>query len=268
MPRSAGASSSTTMHGHAVRPDGVVTRLSATSARFRGRPKPVVAPRGPAYTAGGRDAGHTASTRASAGEMTDLYHHPLCPHSRFIRLILGEMGTEPDLVEERVFDRRRDFLAMNPAGTTPVLVEDPTGPVPGAGPIAEYLDETRGAALGDRRLVPGTAVGRVEMRRLLDWWNGKFFAEVSSHLITEKVYKRFMTADQGGGAPDMDAVRVARTNIRYHMRYIGFLIRGRNWMAGDRLTYADLAAAAHLSAIDFLGDVPWAEDETAKTWYG
>ena len=41
----------------------------------------------------------------------------------------------------------------------------------------------------------------------------------------------------------------------------------RNWLAGDRLTYADLAAAAHISCADFLGDVPWDEDEAAKHWY-
>ena len=199
--------------------------------------------------------------------MTDLYHHPLCPHSRFIRLALGEMGIAPDLREERAFERRHDFLAMNPAGTTPVLVEPPFAAVPGAGPIAEFLDETLGPRFGDRRLLPDDPAGRAEVRRLLDWFNGKFFAEVSGHLITEKVYKRFMAADQGGGAPDMDAVRVARTNIRYHLRYIGHLIRSRNWLAGERLSFADLAAAAHLSAIDFLGDVPWAEDETAKSWY-
>lgn len=199
--------------------------------------------------------------------MTDLYHHPLDPHSRFIRLVLGEIGIEPNLIEERVFDRRREFLIMNPAGTTPVMVEPPLAAIPGAGPIAEYLDETRGLALGDRRLLPEDPADRIETRRLLDWFNVKFFSEVSGHLITEKVYKRFMAPEQGGGAPDMDAVRVARANVRYHLRYIGFLIRSRNWLGGDRLTYADLAAAAHLSSIDFLGDVPWAEDETAKTWY-
>lgn len=199
--------------------------------------------------------------------MTELYYHPLCPHSRFIRLILGEFGIEPHLIEERVFDRRREFLIMNPAGVTPVLLEDHVPPVPGAGPIAEYLDETRGLALGDRRLLPEDLGGRVEVRRLLDWFNGKFFEEVSCNLITEKVYKRFMSAEQGGGAPDMDLVRVARANIRYHLRYIGHLIRNRNWLGGDRMSYADLAAAAHLSSIDFLGDVPWAEDETARSWY-
>ena len=199
--------------------------------------------------------------------MPDLYHHPLCPHSRFIRLALGEFGIEPNLIEERAYERRREFLLMNPAGTTPVLVEDHAPPVPGAGTIAEYLDETCGLGLGDRRLLPDQPVARVEVRRLVGWFNHKFFAEVSEHLVREKIYRRFMTADQGGGAPDMDAVRVARSNVRYHLRYIGYLIRSRRWLGGDTLSYADLAAAAHLSSVDFLGDVPWAEDETAKSWY-
>ncbi len=199
--------------------------------------------------------------------MATLYHHPLCPHSRFIRIVLGEYGLEADLVEERAFERRRDFLALNPAGQTPVLIDNDVGVVPGAGVIAEFLDETRGLALADRRLLPENPAARVEVRRLLDWFNGKFFAEVSNPLVTEKVYKRFMSADMGGGGPDMEMVRAGRANIRYHLRYIGWLIGQRKWLAGDAMTYADLAAAAHLSSVDFLGDVPWAEDETTKTWY-
>ena len=83
-------------------------------------------------------------------------------------------------------------------------------------------------------------------------------------LVREKIYKRFLLAAQGGGAPDMDAVRAARANMRYHLRYIGHSIGARNWLAGDRLTYADLAAAAHLSCVDYLGDAAWGENETAK----
>jgi glutathione S-transferase len=199
--------------------------------------------------------------------MAKLYHHPLCPHSRFVRCVLAEFGIEPELIEERTFDRRREFLMLNPAGVTPVLVDQTMPAIPGAGIIAEYLDETLGLALGERRLLPEDPAGRVEVRRLLDWFNGKFFEEVSSYLVTEKVYKRFMTAEQGGGSPDMEVVRAARTNIRYHLRYIGHLTAQRNWLAGPRLTYADLAAAAHLSTADFLGDVPWSEDEAAKDWY-
>jgi glutathione S-transferase len=199
--------------------------------------------------------------------MITLYHHPFCPHSRFVRLALGEFGIEPELIEEEVWERRREFLLLNADGTTPVLVEASAPSTPGANVIAEFLDETRGTGLGDRRLMPDDPLGRVEVRRLMNWFNVKFFNEASNWLVTEKIYKRFMPANRGGGAPDMEAIRAARSNVRYHLRYIGHLIGARNWLAGDRLSFADLAAAAHLSCIDYLGDVPWAEDETAKNWY-
>lgn len=198
--------------------------------------------------------------------MAILYHHPLCPHSRFIRLVLGEMGLEAELVEERVWERRPDFLILNPAGTTPVLVEEQIAAAPGAGVIAEWLDETRGAALGARRLLPEGPRPRVEVRRLVEWFGVKFFDEVSGPLMEEKVVKRF-SRTAGAAAPDPAVIRAARNNVRYHLRYIGYLMRQRKWLAGDELSYADLAAAAHLSTVDFFGDVSWDEDETAKQWY-
>ena len=199
--------------------------------------------------------------------MITLHHHPLCPQSRFVRLVLGEYGIEPELVEEKPFDRRQEFLQLDPAGETPVLVEENGTVVPGATVIAEYLDETRGLALGPHRLLPSAPAARVEVRRITSWFTQKFYAEVSSFLVTEKIYKRFMSREQGGGAPDMELIRAARSNIRYHLRYIGYLTAQRKWLAGDRLSHADLAAAAHLSVADFLGDVPWDEDATAKQWY-
>ena len=199
--------------------------------------------------------------------MITLYHHPLCPHSRFVRLLLGEYGIEPQLVEENVFERRRDFLILDPAGQTPVLVEQDGMVVPGAGPIAEYFDETRGLALGKHRLLPDDPASRVEVRRLFDWFSRKFFDEVTNWLVTEKVYKRYMPRERGGGAPDMELVRAARANIRTHLRYVSYLAGNRKWLAGDLLSHADLAAAAQISCVDFLGDVPWDENEGAKLWY-
>jgi len=198
--------------------------------------------------------------------MSTLFHHPFCPHSRFVRLGLGEYGVAARLIEERTWERRRDFLAINPAGTTPVLVEESLPPIPGATVIAEYLDELCGDTF-ERRLLPRQAGVRIEVRRLMSWFNDKFFAEVSGPLTTERLYKRHMPLTGGGGPPDTDVLRAARNNIRYHMAYIGWLARSRDWLAGEQLTYADLAAAAHLSAVDYLGDVPWNEDEAAKSWY-
>jgi glutathione S-transferase len=199
--------------------------------------------------------------------MATLHHSPFCPQSRFIRLVLAEMGMEPILVEERAWERRDAFLLLNPAGTTPVLVEQSGLAVPGAGIIAEYLDETRGLGLSGRRLLPDTTAERVEVRRLLDWFLVKFDAEVTGYLVTEKINKRFMNSSDGGGPPDMNAIRAARINVRYHLKYVGYLMARRRWIAGDHLTYADLAAAAHLSCVDYLGDVPWDEDEIARDWY-
>jgi glutathione S-transferase len=199
--------------------------------------------------------------------MAILYHHPFCPHSRFVRLVLAEMGIEVDLIDERVWERRERFLALNPAGTTPVLVEEQISAVPGSSVIVEWLDETRGLALGDRRLLPENPSERVEVRRLVGWFGEKFAAEVSEPLVQEKIYKRFTPADAGGGPPEAGVIRAAKTNIRYHLKYIGYLIRQRNWLAGENLTYADLAAAAHLSSVDYLGDVPWGEDDVARGWY-
>ena len=178
------------------------------------------------------------------------------------------MGIEPKLVEERAWERRREFLMMAAEGATPVLDARIDALVlPGAEVIAEYLDETRGPGSAIAGSCPTIRSARAEARRLMIWFNVKFFNESSQWLVREKIHKRFMSPEQGGGAPDMDAVRAARSNLRYHLRYIGHLIGARNWLAGDRLTYADLAAAAHLSCLDYLGDVQWDENETARIWY-
>jgi glutathione S-transferase len=199
--------------------------------------------------------------------MLTLFHHPICPHSRFVRLVLEEYGLPVRLIEERVWERRPDFLMLNPAGTTPVMVEEGVPAMPGAGLIAEYIDETRGADAAERRLISSECGARIEVRRLMGWFNDKFFEEASGPLVMERVYKRYIAAGSGGGPPDTETLRAAKSNIKYHLAYIGWLVRTRDWLAGDSLTYADLSAAAHLSVADYLGDVPWDEDETAKNWY-
>lgn len=195
-----------------------------------------------------------------------LHHRFFCPHSRFVRLILAERGVEVELIEERPWERREDFLRLNPEGTTPILNAGGGLIIPGAEIIAAYFDEL-GQPETERQLMPGSMAARVEVRRLMHWFGVKFFEEVSGPLVGEKIDKRFMAAEYGGGAPDTNALRAARANIRYHLRYIGWLAARNDWLAGAELSYADLVAAAHLSVADYLGEVPWNDDETAKDWY-
>jgi glutathione S-transferase len=199
--------------------------------------------------------------------MLTLFHQPLCPLSRYVRLILGEYGVEARQVEERFWERREEFLLLNPTGAIPVLVADGQPAIPGAAIIAEYIEETLPLERREARLLPAATGERVEVRRLAAWFNDKFHYEVSGPLVTEREFKRHMTQEQGGGPPDTESMRAARHNIRYHLAYIGWLVRTRDWLAGEYLSLADLAAAAHLSAADYLGEVPWTEDEAAKNWY-
>jgi glutathione S-transferase len=200
--------------------------------------------------------------------MIRLFHYPLSAQSRFIRLVLAECEVTPELVEERLWERRQDFLLMNPAVTLPVLIEHDGPPIVGAWAVSEYLDETRGFALDERRLLPASADQRAEVRRLTDWFVHKFDEEVTAYLVEEKVAKRERSkAGIAGGPPDSSLLRAARANIRTHLRYIEHLISAKNWLAGDRMSYADLAASAGLSVADYLGEVPWQEAPDAKDWY-
>jgi glutathione S-transferase len=191
--------------------------------------------------------------------MRTLYHLPLDPGSRMIRIILGEKRLEVRLKTEQVWERRESFLALNPAGEVPVLVEEDGTSVAGAPVVAEYLDE----AYPDPPLIGDTALDRAEVRRLVQWFEGKFAREVSRNLIEEKINKRFLKM----GQPNAAAIRAGLANIHYHLDYIGWLCDRRRWLAGESFSLADIAAAAHLSAVDYLGDVPWDEHAGAKDWY-
>lgn len=203
--------------------------------------------------------------------MLRLIHYALCPFSRSIRLALGECALIVELEEERPWAWRRDFLQLNPAGTLPVLVERQGFVISGAYAISEFLAETHpkrnGNGSGQTRdvLFPGSAGDRAEVRRLVDWFHNKLHEEASRYLLEEKIYQRF--ADLGRRSPDPELIRAGRTNLRYHLSYICHLVERRKWLAGDALSFADLAAGGHLSVLDYLGEVPWEEFPQAKQWY-
>jgi glutathione S-transferase len=186
---------------------------------------------------------------------------------RFVRLTFGEYGEEIALIEERPWDRRKEFLTLNPAATLPVLLAEGDTPIVGAAIVAEYIDETRGILKRDKRLMAEDPLERAEIRRLIDWYLTKTEGDVSRHLVRERVLKPLMPSEQGGGSPDSAAIRAARANIRQHLKYTNWLAGTRNWLAGPRLTYADLAAAATLSVLDYLGEIAWRDYPAARDWY-
>ena len=191
--------------------------------------------------------------------MRTLYHGWLSPFSRKVRIVLGEKGLEFDLVVEKDWERRREFLMLNPAGTVPVLVEADGAVFSDTNAICEYLDETH--ALGT--LAGSDARERAEVRRLVAWFDQKFYREVTNNLVGEKLYKRFM----GMGTPDSGAIRAGHANLGAHLEYVAWLCARRTWLAGPTFGLADVAAAAQISCVDYLGDIPWNDFAGAKDWY-
>ena len=190
--------------------------------------------------------------------MARLFHVPLSPHCRKVRLSLAEKKIEVELVEERYWEQDPDFLRRNPAGKVPVLRLDGIMMSESAA-ICEYIEETR----PDPSLLPSDPVQKLEVRRLVSWFDDKFHHEVTSKLLYERVNKKMMKA----GYPDSKNVKAGAKAIKFHLGYMTWLLDHRRWLAGDMMTLADFAAAAHFSALDYISDVDWTRSHVVKDWY-
>ena len=195
--------------------------------------------------------------------MRVLYHWPLDPASRQARIALAEAKVKvtPEIIDP--WNPSAEFLAQVTEGMPPALVEPtPTGgmaTIVGARAICEYAHD----AAARVKLLSDDPLERAEARRLCDWFDVKFAAEVEGFILHEKVEKAMLRA----GHPDAAALREGREVLRAHLDYVEDLIERRDWLAGRRFSLADIAAGAHLSCLDFLGEITWRERKVLKGWY-
>ena len=190
--------------------------------------------------------------------MATLFHVPLSPFCRKVRLSLAEKKIECQLIEERYWEQDMDFLRRNPAAKIPVLKIDGKTMAESAA-ICEYLEEVYPTP----SLMPSDPDGRYEVRRLVMWFDDKFHHEVTSNIVYERVNKKVM----GQGHPEGRNIRIGLQKIKFHLDYMEQLLDHRRWLAGDAMTLADFAAAAHLSSLDYISDVDWNRSQIVKDWY-
>jgi len=190
--------------------------------------------------------------------MNRLFHVPLSPFCRKVRLVLAEKKIEVELVDERYWEKQPEFMRRNPAGKVPVLKMD--GKIlTESTPICEFIEEAHPTPV----LIPNERAARYEVRRLVAWFDDKFHNDVTSKLMYERVNKKMMSQ----GYPDSKNVKAGSKNIRFHLDYMAWLLDQRRWLAGDVMTLADFSAAAHLSSLDYISDVDWNRSAVVKDWY-
>ncbi|KUO57569.1 MAG: glutathione S-transferase [Sphingomonadales bacterium BRH_c42] len=192
--------------------------------------------------------------------MWRLYQFPLCPFSRKIRLLMGEKQIPYEMVREDPWAASETFYNLNPAGCTPVMVDEEREiTLCDSRAIGEYLEETVDRA----PMINGTVANRAEIRRLVALFDEKFHADVTAPLMNERMRKRLVLRQ----SPDSGALRHAMKMAHGHLDYMDWLIDNRPWLAGSTMSMADLAAAAQISVADYLGGIDWKGHEQSRGWY-
>ena len=190
--------------------------------------------------------------------MNRLYHVPLSPFCRKLRLVLAEKKVEVELIEERFWEPTPEFIRRNPAAQVPILRYEGVFYTDSQA-TCEYLDQV----IPTPSLIPADAAARYEVRRLVQWFDDKFHREVTMNLLYERVNKKLT----GQGYPDSRNVKMGSQKIKYHLDYMDELLEHRRWLAGDVMTLADFTAAAHFSCLDYIRDIDWNRSAAVKDWY-
>jgi glutathione S-transferase len=141
----------------------------------------------------------------------------------------------------------------------PVLIDLNGSIVSGIYAVIEYLEE----AYGDKKLVSSDIIEAAEARRIFQWMNEDFSAEVTAPIVFEKDIKRFFSKD----SPSSVALKQTKAALDSYIKQLNLFIERRNWLAGDNFSIADISAAAHISVVDYLGGISWSAYQTLKEWY-
>ncbi len=190
-----------------------------------------------------------------------LFHFPFDPSSRTVRLALGEAKIAFEETVVRPWEPDCPLADLNPSAMPPVLQVADSRPLTLCEPAAilGWIEDQQKTPL----LLASDPAERAEARRLTAWFDRRFTDEVNAVLLHERMEKPLLRL----GPPEARALRDGRAALREHLAMLEDLAAARDWLAGRRLSQADLIAAAHLSVLDYFGELPWKAQPALKLWY-
>jgi glutathione S-transferase len=180
-----------------------------------------------------------------------LYLNLASPNVRRVRLTAAVLGLE---LEEKSLDfakgehKNPEFLALNPNGAVPTLV-DGDFVLTESRAIMQYL----AAKKPESGLLPRDEKARADVTRWQFWDSSHFSPQVGTLAFQRVVKKMF-----GMGDPDVAKVEEALVNYRRFAAVLNKALDGRKYVVGDSMTLADLTFASSLMYAK-QADVPLAE---------
>ena len=183
--------------------------------------------------------------------MRRLIHLMLSPSCRLARLMVAEKRVACDPVQAED--------ARNPM---PVFVDLDGSRIEGLWALVDHLENH----YPDHPLAPADDAERRASLRWLDWAMGPLHEQVTQRIVYEKAGQRF-TGAPARRAPDMNIIRAGREELKLALASIGKAAEANGNLAARESSLGDLAVAAHLSALDYFGEVPWHDFAAASEWY-
>src|SRR5258706_4478411 len=183
--------------------------------------------------------------------MRPLIHLMLSPSCRLPGLMVGEKRPACDRV-----------IAEASKQSMPVLLDMAGTRAEGGGAFRVHGEQN----YRDRPLAPADDAARRACLRWVDWAMGPFHEQVTQRIVYEKASPRH-TGAGFSRPPDMNAIRAGREELKAALKAIGVAAESNGNLACRETTLGDLAVAAHLSALDYFGEVPWSDFSAASEWY-
>lgn len=197
-----------------------------------------------------------------------LYHYPICPFSRQVRFLFAHKDISFIPVIENFWEKREKFCLMNPTGEVPFLaIKRPDDSMEQVKNLLIFSSEAITSYIEDQypsdSLIFGNIDHKTEIRKMIHWINVKFYSEVSKHIIGERIYSWFKYQKN----PDLQLLKLARINLHKHLAFFENLLTKRDHIGGMEFSIADVALAAHISSLDYLGEINWQNYNILKDWY-